>query len=229
MSYERSPRVVDLDDGGDEGHLRVLRVGWDEADAAACRLRLVHRKEGAELRDGAQRRRVEPRGDGAELASRVDRPGGLGLRPRAETAAEIGVHGGDGDGQRIGDRDQQVAGDVLAAALDLGQVGGRAPGLSGDLAEASTLRLAVAAKDGAQLLTDLFRALRSEQNSQRSEHITVPIRVRRAAGRGRPVRRYRSPCHGNSCCRSTSVTEPRRITTTAGSPASTSAPRPSLS
>ncbi len=117
----------------------------------------MHRKECAELRDSPQGGRVEARRDGAELAARIDLPRGLGLRPRTEAATEVGVHGRDGDCQRVGDRHEEIAGDVLEAPFDLGQVGGGAAGLSGDLTEAAPLPFAMAAQDRAELLTDLVR------------------------------------------------------------------------
>src|ERR1700722_4735874 len=159
--------------GWEPGSPRVLRVGWDEADAAACRLRLIHRKECAELRDGAQRCRVETGGDGAKLASRIDLPGGLGLRPRTETPAKVRVHGRDRDRQRVGDRHEEVTRYVLAAAFDLGEVGGGAPCLARDLAETAPLPFAVTAQDRAQLLTDLFRAY-AQSRTHNAQSISLP-------------------------------------------------------
>ena len=156
------------------GSSQALRCGWNEADAAADRLRLVHGEEGAELRHGPSEAASSP-----EVTARSWRRGSMGhagsrLRPGAEAASEVGVHGSDRHGKRIGDRDQQVGGDVLEPALDLGEVCGRAsrprwrsrrgcgPGPRGGHEAPRPARAGPR------------RQLRSEQNSQRSEHITAP-------------------------------------------------------
>ena len=141
----------------------------------------MHSQERTELRNGAQRVRVEPRGDCAKLATRVDRRRGFSLRPGTEPVTQVGVHGGDGNGEGVADRDQQLGRDILAPAFHLGQVGGRATGLAGDLAEAAPLAITMAAQHSAQLLADLFGGY-AQSRTHNAQSITPP-------GQGGGVRR----------------------------------------
>jgi hypothetical protein len=98
-------------------------------------------------------------------------------------ASEVGVHGGDRHRERIRDRHQQVGGDVLEAALDLGQVGGRASSLAGDLAEATALALAMSAKDPPELAADLVGCY--AQSRMHNAHSISPSAGTALGDRGR--------------------------------------------
>src|SRR5213593_2530862 len=58
--------------------------------------------------------------------------------------------------QGMGDGDQSLGRDLLAAALYLGEVGGREPGLGRDLAQSSARRLAAGPQDGSERAADLL-------------------------------------------------------------------------
>ena len=140
-------------------------------------------------------------------------------RPRSAYTAR------DRNSERVRDRDQQVRGDVLETALHLGQVGGRASGLPGDLAEAPSLALAMSAKHAAPSSRRISSAvtLRAEFTTLRAYHRTV-----RAGAGGRAERRRRYPLVAMATLLSVNLghREGDARTPTPASPASTSGLRP---
>src|SRR5216683_5103966 len=126
MSYARSPRPS-----------LVMTVGIKftgltpcvEADAGfRSGWRVRHRQVGAEVGDAAQRLEGKGRGGQPELDRRILRPGAL-LRVRAQQPREVGIDVGGPRAERVGNGEEPLGGDFLAASFHLGAVSGRKAGL----------------------------------------------------------------------------------------------------
>src|SRR2546428_13757272 len=108
-----------------------------ESDAPLWWYRLRGREIEAEIGDAAQRMRAQAGGGDPELHPRVVRPAAPLLQglAAAQSLRELEIQLGHGQVEGPSDRDQLLGGDVLEAALDLRQVGGRHVGRLGQCAE----------------------------------------------------------------------------------------------
>src|SRR5216683_6947957 len=126
MSYERSPRpslVMTV------GTRFIALTPCLEADARfRFGWRVCHSEIGAEVGDAAQRLEGKGRGGQPELGRRILRPGAL-LRVRAQQPREVGIDVGGPRAERVGNGEEPLGGDFLAASFHLGAVSGRKAGL----------------------------------------------------------------------------------------------------
>src|SRR5437660_6545582 len=98
-----------------------------ESNASLWWCRLGGREVKAEIGDATQRVRAQAGGGDPELHPRVVRPAAPLLQglAAAKSLRELEIQLGHRQVEGPGERDQLLAGDVLEAALDLRQVGGR--------------------------------------------------------------------------------------------------------